>query len=79
MKRTDLVLETAVENAFVKITTSKGYEIAKMGYEDLQKAISDNDNWDYVKELQREVINAMYELLKMKKFISFIHENDYKE
>lgn len=79
MKRTDLILEKAVENAYVELTTSKGYQIAKKEFEDLQKAIADNDDWDLVRELQLELINTMYELLKMKSFIEFIHKNDYKE
>ena len=79
MKETSKVLETAVINAFEKITKSRGYAIAKMKYEEVEKAIADNEDWDYLHELMNEVVDAMYELLKMKEYIKFIHENNYED
>ena len=77
MKETSKVLETAVINAYEKVTQSRGYEISKMSFGDIQKAIADNEDWDYLHELQHCILDTMYDLYLMKEYIKFIHENDY--
>ena len=77
MKETSKVLETAVINAYEKVTQSRGYEISKMSFEEIQKAIADNEDWNYLQELQHCIIGTMYDLFLMKEYIKFIHENDY--
>lgn len=79
MKTTEKILETSVINLHEKIVDSRAYEIAKMKFDEVQKAIKDNDDWDYLRELMNGYVDVMYETLKMKNYIKFIHENNYEE